>query len=95
MSVPGVNVMLLPVGNSPGPDSTVSVTGTALATCLPEASATFTVTCTSSVPSAGLMAFLSADSFTCAGVPFTGHSGGGMFLNLFLYQYQARLGMRK
>ena len=95
MSVPGVNVMLLPVGNSPGPDSTVSVTGTALAICLPEASATFTVTCTSSVPSAGLITFLSADSFTCAGVPFTGHSGGGMRLNSFLYQYQARLGMRK
>lgn len=59
------------------------------------ASATFTVTCTSSVPSAGQITSLSADSFTCAGVPSTGHSGGGIFLNSFLYQYQALLGMRK
>lgn len=95
MSVPGVNVMLLPVGNSPGPDSTVSVTGTALAICLPEASATFTVTCTSSVPVRRADHLLVRGQLHQRGVPFTGHSGGGMRLNSFLYQYQARLGMRK
>jgi len=47
----GVNVMLGPVGNSPGPEVTVSVTVTLLLSGSPPASTTLTSSHASCVPS--------------------------------------------
>jgi len=51
LAVPAVNVMLGPVGNSPGPDVTVSVTVTLLLIGLPLESTTVTSNQASCVPS--------------------------------------------
>ena len=92
---PGVNVMVGPVGNSPGPDVTVNVTGTLLLRGLPLASTTWTRSHASCVPSTALSVVVLAVTFSPAGVPDTGQAGGGTFVYALRYQYQARFGMRK
>src|ERR1017187_4663514 len=95
MSESGANAMAGPVGNSPGPDSIVNVTGGELLNALPFASTTVTIICASSVPSADFKVVLSAESFSAAGVPPTGHDGGGMWAYSWRYQYHARFCSRK
>ena len=73
----GVNVMLGPVGNSPGPDTTERVTGTVLLMAAPVESKTVTINCVSSVPSTAARVALSAVNCSAAGVPATGQVGGG------------------
>src|SRR5476649_1425461 len=95
MSESGVNAMAGPVGNSPGPDSMVNVTGGELLNAVPEASTTVTMICASSVPSADFKVVLSAESFSLTGVPPVGHCGGGMWAYSLRYQYHPRFGSRK
>src|ERR1017187_7093968 len=95
MSESGANAMAGPVGNSPGPDSIVSVTGGELLNAFPLASTTVTIICASSVPSADFKGVLSAESFSAAGVPPVGHAGGGMCAYSLRYQYHVRFGSRK
>src|ERR1035437_4411026 len=95
MSELGSNVMDGPVGNSPGPDSIVSVTGGELLNALPARSMTVTMSCASSVPSTLLSVILSAVNRSPAGVPDEGHSGGGMCRYSLRYQYHWRMGSRK
>src|ERR1039458_2630983 len=91
----GLNVMERPVGNSPGPDSIVKVTGGELLIGLPLASCTVTRSWQSAVASAPWIVVLSTVSDSLAGVPFCGHSGGGICRYWFRYQYQERFGIRK
>ena len=95
MSDCGSKVMERPVGNSPGPDSMVKVTGGELLSGLPFASCTVTRIWASSVASVPWMTVLSAVSASFAGVPGCGHAGGGMCAYSLRYQYQERFGMRK
>jgi len=73
----GLKVMERPVGNSPGPDSMVKVTGGELEMGLPPASSTATRSWQSSVASVPWMVVLSAVRERVAGTPSAGHSGGG------------------
>src|ERR1700677_3712713 len=91
----GLNVMDRPVGNSPGPDSMVKVTGGELLIGVPVASCTVTRSWQSSVASVPWIVVLSAISESLAGVPFCGHSGGGIWRYWLRYQYQERFGIRK
>ena len=75
----GVNVMLGPVGNSPGPDLIVSVTGTLLLIGLPLASTTVTKSQASCVPSTADSVVVLDVSFNPAGVPAVGQVGGATF----------------
>jgi hypothetical protein len=95
MSEFGANVIEGPVGNSPGPEMMLSVTGGELLNGLPLASTTVTMSCASSVPSTDWRVDLSAVRRNSAGTPPMGHSGGGIFRYSFRYQYHARLGSRK
>ena len=67
-----------PVGNSPGPDSTVSVTGGQLLIALPSLSTMVMMSCASSVPSTDLSVVLSEVNSNAAGMPLLGHAGGRM-----------------
>ncbi len=73
----GVKVILVPVGNSPGPDVMDRVTATLLLMGLPLLSRTVTTNCASSVPSTAERLVLSAVSCRAAGVPLVGQVGGG------------------
>src|ERR1017187_9444105 len=95
MSESGAKVMLDPVGNSPGPDSTASVTGGQLLIGLPSLSTTVTMICASAVPSTESNVVLSAVSFSAAGTPLLGHAGGRMCRYSLRYQYHCRFGRRK
>src|SRR4051794_4549467 len=94
MSVCSSKVMDGPVGNSPGPDSIVNVTGGELRTCRPSLSRTVRMIRQSSVASVPWMVVLSADSLSRAGTPGSGHDGGGILRYSLRYQYQLRLGRR-
>src|SRR5476649_1222490 len=89
------NSIAVPEGNSPGPDSRLSFTSGELLMALPFLSKTVTIKCTSSVPSVLLMVVLSAINDNAAGVPSTGHSGGGTCKYSLRYQYHMRFGRRK
>ena len=95
MSESGANVMAGPVGNSPGPDSMVRVTGGQLASAVPSLSPTVTMICASSVPSTDLRIVLSAVSVSAAETPLLGQAGGAMCKYALRYQYHARFGRRK
>jgi hypothetical protein len=82
----GVKVMLGPVGNSPGPDLIVNVTVTLLLRAFPLASTTVTYSHASSVPSTAESVVVLDVSFSSAGVPATGHVGGGTLRLAFRYQ---------
>ena len=75
----GVNVMLGPVGNSPGPDLIVSVTVTLLLIALPVESTTVTSNHASCVPSTAVSVVVLDVSFSPAAVPALGHVGGATF----------------
>lgn len=68
----GKNVMLGPVGNSPGPDVIVSVTDAVLLSGLPLESTMLTVSNVSCVPSTADKVVLLAVSFSVAAVPEVG-----------------------
>ena len=74
----GVNVMLGPVGNSPGPEVTVSVTVTLLLTGLPAESTTVTSNHASCVPSTAESVVVLVVSLSPAGVPEVGQVGGAI-----------------
>src|SRR6185312_4785145 len=95
MSESGAKEILGPVGNSPGPDSMLSVTGGQLLSNLPSLSTTVMISCASSVPSTDLRVDLSATNLSAAGTPLVGQSGGGMCRYSLRYQYHWRLGRRK
>src|SRR3954465_10812497 len=82
----GVKVMLGPVGNSPGPDLIVSVTGTLLLIALPLASTTVTNSQASWVPSTAESAVVLEVSFRPAAVPAAGQVGGATLAEAFRYQ---------
>src|SRR5574344_1251984 len=84
-----------PVGNSPGPDITLSVTSGESVISLPEESRTTTVSCTSSVPSAAIFFTLLACRASLYGTLSTGHCERAISTYSFLSQYQALLGKRK
>ncbi len=75
----GVNVMLGPVGNSPGPDVIVSVTVTALLIGFPLESTTVTKSHASCVPSTAVSVVVLVVSFSPAGVPEAGQVGAATF----------------
>ena len=81
----GVKVMLGPVGNSPGPDLSVSVTGTLLLMALPVASTTVTSNQASWVPSTAESVVVLEVNERAAGVPALGQVGGGCFAYAFRY----------
>src|ERR1035437_376053 len=91
----GVNVMLGPVGNSPGPDVTVSVTVTLLLIALPLESTTVTSSHASCVPSTAESVVVLAVSFNPAGVPEVGQVGCATFAYALRYQWYERFGIRK
>src|SRR3954470_22194348 len=82
----GVKVMLGPVGNSPGPDLIVSVTGTLLLIALSLASTTVTKSQASCVPSTAESVVVLELSLRPAGVPAAGQVGGGSLAYALRYQ---------
>src|SRR5579884_2105878 len=91
MSVPETNGISGPVGKRPGPETTFNVTGGEALTGFPEASSTVTLSWQSDRPSPEIVV-RSASSFSFAGVPGFGHSGGGICRFCLRYQYQRRFG---
>src|SRR5512141_418025 len=82
----GVNVMLGPVGNSPGPDLIVRVTVTLLLRALPLASTTVTYSHASCVPSTAESVVVLVVSFSPAAVPAAGQVGGATLRLALRYQ---------
>jgi hypothetical protein len=76
---PGVNVMLGPVGKSPGPEVTVRVTVAVLLTALPLPSTTVTSSYASCVPSTAESVVVLDVSVSPAGVPEVGQVGAATF----------------
>ena len=95
MSLSGAKQIDVPVGNSPGPEIIFSSTVGELLIGFPSAFSIVTSNCTSSVPSVRMPVVPDASSFSCAGTPSSGHSGGVIWVYSFLYQYHERLGIRK
>ena len=95
MSLSAAKSMERPVGNSPGPDTTLIRTWGLLLSLRPVRSSTVTINCTSSVPSALMSRVLLASSLNLAGSPSTGHWGGALWAYSLRYQYHERLGKRK
>ena len=91
----GLKVMERPVGNSPGPETMVKVTGGELLIAFPLLSSTVTRSWQSSVALVPWIVVLSAVSTSLAGVPSCGHSGGGIWRYWLRYQYQDSFGIRK